>query len=200
MCLPVHSPLIPNLSYSVGRGPVPQGTSVLPALGLKDSYLIPLSINKIRHSDKAPSPELFLQHYVIGLPGQETFLNKAFRSPSVWVWPVLPSYTHSLQPQLNNEETFTRVTGLTTTPPRGSALSLRRSASGPGGGPCGGQRRWKACPQSNLRIHRAGIFLRRGCSCCHTHPSCPRGQETLHTFGCGCPLPNFLGFLIFIHE
>lgn len=63
-----------------------------------DRYLIPLSVNKIRHSDKTPSPELFLQHYVIGLPGQEYFLNKAFSNPSMCAWPGLPSYTRSVQP------------------------------------------------------------------------------------------------------
>lgn len=78
--------------------------SVLSALGVKDRYLIPLSFNKIRHSDKTPSPELFLQHYVIGLPGQDYFLNKAFSNSSMWAWPVLPGHTHLLQPistQLN---------------------------------------------------------------------------------------------------
>lgn len=194
MCLPAHSPLTPNFPYLVGRGPVHQDTSVLPALGLKDSYLIPPSINKIRHSDKTPSPELFLQHYVIGLPGQEDFLNKAFSSPSVWVWPALPSYTHCLQPQLNNEETLTRVTA---SPPR-RPPSLRRSAQG----------RWhmwrpevvEGLPTVKPAYPPSRHFSSEGLQLLPHIPILPHGQETLHTFGCCCPLPNFLGFLIFIHE
>ena len=71
-----HSP-----TRCVSRGGVRGCHSLLLALGLKDRYLIPLSVSKIRHSDKTPSPELFLQHYVIGLLGQEDFLTRLSATP-----------------------------------------------------------------------------------------------------------------------
>lgn len=73
-------------------------THVLLALGLKDRHLIPSSGNNRCHSDTTPSPELFLQHYVIGLPSQKRSLNKPFlsaalhmgqASPAQWYTPTL---------------------------------------------------------------------------------------------------------------
>lgn len=180
MYLPAHSPLTPDSLIRRGEGQ--SITSALPALGLKDSYLIPLSINKIRHSDKAPSPELFLQHYVIGLPGQETFLNKAFRSP--------------LGVRLAGAAQLHTLLSASCPRPDHHTPSLQHpvpsgGASGPRGGTCGGQRWWKACPRSSLHIHRAATFLQRGCSCCHTPPSHPRGQETLHALAVAALSPVF---------
>lgn len=85
----------PPFVVCLGEGSI-SATSLLLALGLKDRYLIPLSISKIRHSDKTPSPELFLQHYVIGLLGQEDFLTRLSATPPWGLANLLPSYTHSL--------------------------------------------------------------------------------------------------------
>lgn len=69
---------------------------VLLALGLKDRYLIPSSGNNICQSDTTPSPELFLQHYVIGLPSQKRSLNKPFgSSPRGPGQPCPVAYTHT---------------------------------------------------------------------------------------------------------
>lgn len=103
-CILDASPPPPPATSLIWWGESISATRILSVLGLKDRYLIPRSVNKIRHSDKTPSPELFLQHYVIGWPGQDYFLNKASSNPSVWAWPVLTSDTHWLQPwspQLN---------------------------------------------------------------------------------------------------
>lgn len=74
-CLP-----LPPFIVCRGEGSI-SATSLLLALGLKDRYLIPHSVSKIRHSDKTPRPELFLQHYVIGLSGQEDFLTRLSATP-----------------------------------------------------------------------------------------------------------------------
>lgn len=174
-------------------------TSILSAPGLKDRYLIPFSVNKIRHSDKTPSPELFLQHYVIGLPGQEYFLNKAFSNTFVWAWPVLTSHTHWLQPQSTQLNARKRHQTPSLTCP------LHPLA---GEHPKEHFRAWwhmqrPESVEAKCQYRRSKHISSEGSAGVLPHipfPAPTTRRPQILPFGCCCPLPSFLDFLIFVHE